>query len=286
MLLRFEATMNGKKFSRIAEECILVDIVEDAADMAVDTAAQAGRDGMRVLSRYRKSLSVTLSFVIRTQDIRKRAEIMRKVAEWAGTGGKLEINPRPGKYLYVVVDTPPAIGSHLKWTEELQLTLTAYSNPYWISQKSYTLEAKVTGGGSTLNPEYACSGFGSIGGDLESDVSVTFTTDTVSTLPADSISITCGNTSIAFEGTGVSYPQYCIYSIGRSPKDEKFDAFGMCMLLIAMGDHEGPFSLLPYRTAESDDELKGSYSGGDCSYEIKANNKWTSGTITFYERWL
>lgn len=264
MLLRFEATMNGKKFSRIAEECILVDIVEDAADMAVDTAAQAGRDGMRVLSRYRKSLSVTLSFVIRTQDIRKRAEIMRKVAEWAGSGGKLEINPRPGKYLTVQVGTPPAIGSHLKWTEELTLSFVAYETPYWLSDVSHAVATAAQGNGSHVAADvYA------VGGNVSNaDASLTLIAPT-GTLTA--LTITCGGTEIEFAVFPAISPVYV--AIGR----ENGVFFARNML-----DNK---SLLPYRTPESSDDLHAQCGVENVPFQVVADTALT-GAVTFAERWM
>ena len=131
MFLRFEAMMNGAKFSSIAEEVILRDIVEQPA--TVDTALSriAGRPGQRLSAQTRTALSVRLVYNIRSRDIARRSAVRDLVAKWARDGGMLEINSRPGKHLYVVADAAPALDSSLKWTQDLSLTLTAYEQPYW-----------------------------------------------------------------------------------------------------------------------------------------------------------
>lgn len=264
MFLRFEATMNGKKFSRIAEELILIDIVEDAAEMDVQTSALAGRDGLFVASRRRKSLSVSLTCVIRTQDIKERRRIMQKVAEWAGNGGKLEINPRPGKYLMVQVDEPPALGSHLKWTEELTLTFVAYDVPYWLSDSSHALATAAQGDGTYADNEVIA-----VGGDVDkAEASLTLVSPT-GTLTA--LKITCGDTEIEFAGLPDISPVYV--SIGR--ENGVFFARNLA-------DNK---SMLPYRTAESSDALHAMCGKGNVPFQVTANTALT-GTVTFAERWL
>lgn len=264
MFLRFEATMNGKKISRIAEELILIDIVEDAAEMDVQTSTLAGRDGLYVASRRRKSLSVSLTYVIRTQDIKERRKIMQKVAEWAGNGGKLEINPRPGKYLMVQVDAPPALGSHLKWTEELTLTLTAYDVPYWLADSSHALETAVQDDGT-----HADNAVIAVGGDVgNADASLTLVAPT-GTLTA--LKITCGDTEIEFAGMPDISPVYVSIGLDNG-----------VFFARSLADNK---SLLSYRTAESSDALHAECGKDNVPFQVTADTALT-GTVTFAERWL
>ena len=132
MLLRFEAMNAGAKFSEIADEVILLDIIEKPAEVDVQTSRLAGGPGMRVSSATRTSLSVDLVYVIRTQDPIRRAELRQKVARWACHASQLEVSTRPGKQLSAVAYIPPAQGSSLRWTDELVITFTAYELPYWV----------------------------------------------------------------------------------------------------------------------------------------------------------
>lgn len=138
MILRFEATLGDQKFSDIAPEIILRDIVETPVDVEVSTARWANRPGQRVSGRTRTALSVRLVYVIRSMDIVRRAQIRDLVAAWAGKGGYLTINSRPGKRLYVQADVAPTLDSSLKWTQDLSLTLTAYAVPYWEDETPTT----------------------------------------------------------------------------------------------------------------------------------------------------
>ena len=141
MFLRFEATMTGQKFSDIAPELYLIDIIEDPAEMDVTLTRMANKPGERVSAKTRKSLSVRLMYEIHTPDITRRAEIQRLVAKWANGyhgSGLLGVNYRPGKVLAVSCETLPVIDSSLLWTQRLSLTLTAHEVPYWEDEAATT----------------------------------------------------------------------------------------------------------------------------------------------------
>ncbi len=139
MFLRFEAQLNGNKFSDIAPELILRDIVESPAEVDVSKVRYANRPGQRVSSIVRTSLSVRLVYVIRSRDIQRRMEIRDLIVAWAANGGTLKVNTRPGKMLRVICETSPMLESSLRWTQDLSLTLTAYSIPYWQDEAATNL---------------------------------------------------------------------------------------------------------------------------------------------------
>lgn len=184
MLLRFEATLNGVAFSNIDEKLILRDIEEMRPRETQNESPRATYPGTRVSSRVRRALSVRLIFCVREYDITKRADVLDKVAKWAANGGWLTINSRPGQRLYVRPDEMPSMGSSLKWTDDMYMTLTAYENPFWEDATAKTL----TGNGS-LNP----------GGTYPTayvSCNITSTAQAVIT----TITVACGNTHITLEG--------------------------------------------------------------------------------------
>ena len=83
MFLRFNATLNGASFADIADEVVLVDVTELPAAKEIETASMAGRHGERVSVNRRTSLTVRLTYVIRTQNIVRRAQLQRLVSKWA-----------------------------------------------------------------------------------------------------------------------------------------------------------------------------------------------------------
>lgn len=139
MLLRFDATNGGAKFSEIAEEVILLDIVEQPAEMNVQKAQYGKGPGTLVSSVERTALSVQLVYVIRTQDPVRRAEVQRMVTKWATSASSLEISTRPGQSLRAKVYNTPVQISALRWTDELTITFTAYELPYWVDANVQTL---------------------------------------------------------------------------------------------------------------------------------------------------
>lgn len=139
MLLRFDAMsggQNGAKFSDIAPEVILLDIIEDPVTMDIKTEPYARGHGQIVSRHARTALTVNLSFVIRTQDIERRTQVCGLVAKWAASVRKLAINTRPGKVLEGKFYTMPTVGSSLQWTQEMQLVFTAYDVPYWQDENT------------------------------------------------------------------------------------------------------------------------------------------------------
>lgn len=193
MLLRFDAYLNGVSFAQLDPAIILCDIVEKPPKEDRDEAKRALHPGTRISSRTRRSLPVELIFCIREYDIQARARVMDKVAEWAGDGGWLTVNTRPGQRLYVTPELP-ALGSSLKWTEDITLTLTAYERPYWEQQWPTT--AIITESGSLCPTGTFPTAY------VECDVTNTGDADlTILTL-------TCADTFITLEGLAVPHGEH------------------------------------------------------------------------------
>ena len=138
MLLRLDAYSGGSsgaKFSDIAPEVILIDIIEEAANKNLQTAAFAGGHGQIVYGNTRDSLAVRLVYVIRTQDPARRAEDQGLVQAWAKKVKKLAISTRPNVVLRGQFYNISAQMSALQWTQELQLVFTAYEVPFWKDER-------------------------------------------------------------------------------------------------------------------------------------------------------
>ena len=233
----FEATLDGVAFSSIAPELILVDIHEDAPRMDTVSSSMPLRPGMLRTRNVRQSLSVTLRYVVRTQDVARRAAVHDLVTAWALRGGRLTINSRPGKELAVVLDTPPSLGSSLKWTEEVALAFTAYAWPYWQSATPPSVSAAL----AAHNGAYVLHDVLTVGGSLDA-----LCTMTVYGLGGDlnSLRVAVGDTYFQLEGLGL--PAGGVLMIGYS--EER-------LLHITPIGVEDTASRLHCRTAESSDDL-------------------------------
>lgn len=237
MLLRFEASLNGQPFSAIAPEVILRDIAELPSEDDLQTVSRANKEGLRLTMRQRRSLSVRLTFVIRTQDIARRSQIMQDIMAWARSGTILTINTRPGQQLTVTVDKLPTITSALKWTEDCTVTFTAYEKPYWESDTTesatfYLYRDETTGmygGGNVLRP---------LGTAGESKVSLSVLNLSGETM--NYLHVTCGSTYMELQG--ISAPAGSMVLIA-------YDAADMLQIVV---DGE---NAMKTRTAESSDDL-------------------------------
>lgn len=190
MITRYSAWLDGLPLHEIDPTIYILDIQEDPAQMDISTAPKAGGAGRFVVTRQRQTLSVTILFAIREQDVTRRKAIMQKVIAWAKGGKYLAINDRPDQRLRVEVDELPTIQSALRWTQELSITFTAYAFPFW--ENTYT-DSLTTSGAASM----------SVAGDADSapvDVSITPSGDAV-TVRADQTTITLTDLSGAVEIT-------------------------------------------------------------------------------------
>lgn len=237
----FEATLGGVDFSSLADELILLDIVEEPAQMDTQTAQRALGSGMIRMVNRRKSLSVRIVYQIRTQDVVRRAAVRDLVAEWSANGGSLEINSRPGKVLPVVMDAVPAIDSNADWSKDLTMTLTAYAMPYWRSKAGagaqidtvYVSSENVHYKATVITPK------GNAGA-----APATATVVNAGTAPLTYLKILAGKTFFEFEGFNI--PSGGVVMI-------TYDVNGLLDVrgMVYTRDE----SLLPYRTADSSDDL-------------------------------
>lgn len=180
MVTRYGVWLDGLPLHEIDPTIFITDIQEQEPQMDVLTAARALGDGLRVSKRTRQSLSVVVRFAIREYSTVRRKAVLQKVISWARKGRYLSISDRPGQRLRVEMNAPPAMSSALKWTQELTLTLTAYSSPFWEDATT----TKRSGNGSMYVP-----------GDAPS-----VTVDAIITDAPETLTITAGETSMTLEG--------------------------------------------------------------------------------------
>ena len=237
----FEAMLNGVALSLIADEIVVTDIVEDAPRMDTQTVPLALASGMLRTVNRRQSLSVRIRYVIRTQDVVRRSAVQEMVTAWAAGGGTLMVNTRPEKQLQVVCDTVPAQGSGMKWTDEIEIVLTAYGSPYWedISPRSIG----VSTAWNAARGEYYFVGALKPNGNTQTiplECAMECGGDTV----LDQLEISCGDTFIKLEG---------IEAKAGDVISVLYDKNGV--LQINKANTAGNVSLLPMRTPASSDDL-------------------------------
>lgn len=130
MKTRYEAELDGVTLSSLSPAVIITDIAEDAPEVRRTTARFAALGGTRMTREVRESLRVSVTFELHEGDVRRRAQLCERVVKWA-QGRILKVNHRPGQRLGVVCETPPAIGSALRWTQPLTVVFAAQAIPFW-----------------------------------------------------------------------------------------------------------------------------------------------------------
>lgn len=247
--------------------------VEPDIDMPVEYGDRLGGDGQVLLSRRRKSKKVQVQFRIRGfNNLVKRAEVLDAVSAWANPGGALEISERPGKRLNVVCVKLAQRSSGRKLADIYELEFETTAIPYWenATQTRFTL----SGEGETDSNI-------TIPGSAPTVLDVAFEAE--SAIDSLTISIT-GNdaktSSMTFEvGTAAGDT----ITIGH-------DANGILSAVRHDSINDADIDILPYRTAESSDDL--TVSGGIASlsvspeFEGNATGIAWSASVTTRGRWL
>ena len=189
MVTRYRAWMGEEALEDIDPSIIIIDILEDAPNEAVTTEARPG-GGMYLTGQLRQSVTVTISVEIHDTDTIHRQMVLGKIMRW-GIGGKyLRASHRPEQRLYVdSIET--ANISALKWTETLEIKLTAYQRPWWEEatvSKTETVEASKSGIITVYNR-----------GDAECPLEAVF----VAIDPLTSVTISCASEKIVLTNISV-----------------------------------------------------------------------------------
>ena len=151
MITRCTCALNGQGLQDIDPAICVTDIRESVPAMTFAAAANARRDGSRLLRAQRQSLSVRITFEIHEYDAARRKAIAVRACDWAREGF-LTVSDRPGQRLYAVCDQLPAIPSALQWTDQLTVGFTAYALPYWQDAVPIRAAFRGTAGETCLIP--------------------------------------------------------------------------------------------------------------------------------------
>lgn len=244
-MLLYDVTLRGVSMTSLSDDIIVRDIVEMPPKEDRVTFERAMHAGTRVTSIVRRTLPIKIIFNVRAYDGAKRAEIMDKIAGWVGTGGKLTINTRPGKRLFVRPADMPRLDSSLKWTEDLSLTLTAYEQPYWEdSSETIASGGMKTSVWSESHQEFFVADVLSVPGNVEK-VPVCVAFYNVGEEPLTHIKLVSNDTFFELENLSVEPGMYSGYVF------IEYDEHDLLMIHDVMSD----VSLMANRTAESSDDL-------------------------------
>lgn len=225
MLTYFDAAVNGEWLSGLDENLMVID-VQESEKKSVTTADKPVSNGQRFIRSQRKTLSITVRFVIADADAFRRAYVLQLVQAWAQNGGRVEVNYRENQFLVARCDALPSLASANVWTGEMTVVFTAYEFPFWVGHD----EAAVTISGSgSISP-------GGIYDRIPCDVRIT----NKGSAPITAVTVSANQTSMTFEG--ISLPSGASMEITHSEQG---------ILNAKIGDA----SVLANRTDTSSDDL-------------------------------
>lgn len=209
MLCAHRAAVNGAQLDEINER-IVIRGTESGAGKGTVTAVSTGRgDGSRITGRRRESLEAQVRFAmdIRKRDMQERAELLESVFAWAAAaeGGTLTFGHKPGRRLRVDEVETPGEGDVWKWLDEYTITFRARAVPYWEQENA--ISAQTATGTSQ-------SGAITVAGSAETVANVTI--ENMSGAVINTMTVTIGGKSMAFEGLGLGAGQSLIVDHTRT----------------------------------------------------------------------
>lgn len=146
MVTRYRAWMGEEALEDIDPSIIIIDISEDAPQEVVTTEARPG-GGMYLTGQLRQSITVTIAVEIHEANTIHRQLVLSKIMRWGSGGQYLHTSYRPEQRLYIDSIEAASV-SALKWTDTLEIKLTAYQRPWWEEatvSKMETVEASKSG---------------------------------------------------------------------------------------------------------------------------------------------
>lgn len=250
MLTYFDAAIGGEWMSSLDENLLVID-VQESEKKSVSAVDKPLADGQRFIRSQRKTLSVTVRFVIADADPSRRAYVLGLVQAWAHKGGRLEVNYRENQFLMARCDDLPSLASANVWTGEMTVVFTAHEFPFWLSHSETSVSITESG---SISP-------GGVYDRIPCDVKIV----NKGSAPVTAVTVSANQTSITFEG--ISLPPGAALEITHNEQ-------GILSAKI------GEASVLARRTETSSDDLL--VSGGENnSISVAANS---SVTATFKAR--
>ena len=227
METRYNASVNDVWLSDLDDRIVVTDIREDKAEARVFAAEKPASAGTFFERANRKSLSVTIVFVLWERSVAQRRALLDLVNKWAGNDMvRIQTNNRPGQYLNARMIHPPVIESAMKWLEEIEQTFTAHEVPFWRLADP----VNVTTGGEAINETIPGNG------EAFADVMLTNNGDT----PLTAVRFHVGDTMMFFGD--LNLPKGGTLAVFHDKRG----------LLHAVANEQ---SVLELRRPESDDEL-------------------------------
>ena len=190
MILSRRAALNGTQLDELYGRIVIRGIELGAPEESIDAVGLLGGAGQRILRTHAETLSVIVRWAmdVPKNDLITRRRIYEDVCKWARQKGWLTINYMPERRLYV--DTVKFSSAELfNWTDEYEITFTAYSVPFWQDIVPVSI-SKTSVSSSTFNML--------IPGQYRTVAEAEFTNTSGSQVTA--FSITVGGNTIALTG--------------------------------------------------------------------------------------
>lgn len=148
----YEVWMNDIPLSSLSGLIYISSIICKPAEMRMNTARTAGRDGERLESAYRNGATVQVAFYLKKTDNAQRQEVISAVKGWAREG-VLQVSDMPFKRLHVRCIEFPFVPDTCDWATEISMKWQTCEKPFWEEcQESAVTMTGARGSGTLYVP--------------------------------------------------------------------------------------------------------------------------------------
>ena len=153
MILSRRVQLHGVQLDELDTSIVIRSVEPGTPKKNTSAASRMNGVGQRITSDHWESLEtvVTWAMDIPKTDMSARRAVFEKVANWANSGGWLQLSNMPGRQMYVdraVLDGP---GDYWDWTRDYKITFKAYNVPFWQGDLTSVTLAGLTGN-ATVDP--------------------------------------------------------------------------------------------------------------------------------------
>lgn len=143
------AILNGVDLLNLSESIYVEDINEEPV-FALSTETRMPY-GVFVLGEpERERLNIRLTVLVKERDRIRRQAVITALKGWAKTGW-LKVNTRENQRIYVIC-TSPASHSVFSRSQSIDMTFTAFNEPYWQDENPIVVTLSGSSGSGSIKP--------------------------------------------------------------------------------------------------------------------------------------
>lgn len=192
MVTRYRVSLGGVQLDSLDDAIVIMDVSYAPIQRTDVTAEVANLDGFELTSARFNGQTVTVTFMLRIYDVKKRNEAVQKINAWANVRAHMTVSDREKQYLPMVMCTQYAsVKSARNWTDPLTVVFASERVPFWLSSD----ESAATVIGKNVRGTLKVDGMSGLSSLVSAEITAQATVKT--------LQLTVGDTKLVLKGLSV-----------------------------------------------------------------------------------